>query len=113
MADITGKTRRELNGTKARPAKKIPVWRIAWLGMTLSALLWFTPGAYFEKMQQFHEVELQTGSISQSEYDQTMTSNARYTVACKLCAAVLMLGSLIYLLSQLETRRRPAHTNTQ
>ncbi len=106
MAEISEKTHEELNGTSIRPSKKIPVWRIAWLGFTLSALLWFAPPAYFEKMQQFHQVELQTGSISQSDYDETIASSTGYLMASRLCAAVLMLGSVIYLLSQLETRRR-------
>ena len=88
-----------------KPAKKTPFLRIAWLGITLSALLWFAPSAYFENIQQYHELELQTGNMRQSEYDEAIARNAGFLIASRLCASVLMLGSLICLLSKVERRR--------
>lgn len=111
MESTSGHTLANDDGKVTRPAQKTPVWRIAWLGITLSALLWFAPSAYFEKIQQYHEVELQTGSMSQSDYDETLTRNTGFLMASRLCASVLMLGSLIYLLSHVERRRGTLNTD--
>lgn len=92
-------------------AKKTPFLRIAWLGITLSAILWFAPPTYFEKIERFHEIELQTGSISEKDYNDITSGNAHCLVACRLCASILMLGSLIYLLSNVEIRRQSKDTN--
>ena len=83
-------------------------WRIIWLGFTLSGILWFSPNIYFDKVQKFTEVEFQTGEISQSDYDAIILSNASYLMLCKVGSAILLLGSILYLLSKLELRKRPA-----
>ena len=87
--------------------KKMPPWRIAWVGITLAALLWIAPNIYFKKSQQFTEVELQAGSMSQPDYEAIILSHARYSIACKIIAAVLLLASILYLISQLDMRPKP------
>jgi hypothetical protein len=87
--------------------KKMPPWRIAWVGITLAALLWIAPNIYFKKSQQFTEVELQAGSMSQADYDAITLSHARYSIAYKIIAAVLLLASILYLISQLDMRPKP------
>ena len=87
--------------------KKMPPWRIAWVGITLAALLWIAPNIYFKKSQQFIEVELQAGSMSQPDYEAIILSHARYSIACKIIAAVLLLASILYLISQLDMRPKP------
>lgn len=82
-------------------------WRIIWLGITLSAILWFSPNIYFDKVQKFTEIEFQTGEISQSDYESIIISNARFLMICKVSSAILLLGSILYLLSQIEIRKRP------
>lgn len=96
-------------GTKS---KKMSRRRFAWIGITLSALLWFTSDIYLQKTLRFMEVELQSGSLSQAEYDSILLSNRRYYLACKIGSSVLLLGSILYLISQLETRH-PPHAGRQ
>mgnify|MGYP001041499989 FL=1 len=91
----------------ANHRKKMSPWRIVWVGITLAALLWIAPNIYFKKSQQFTEVELQAGSISQSDYDTITLSHARYSIACKISASVLLLASMLYLISQLDMRPKP------
>lgn len=102
----------EKNGKQhgeAKAAKRIGrySWRIIWLGITLAAILWFSPNIYFDKVQKFTEIEFQTGEISRSDYDAIILSNARFLMLCKVGSAILLLGSILYLLSQLEIRKRP------
>ena len=85
----------------------MPPWRIAWVGITLAALLWIAPNIYFKKSQQFTEVELQAGSMSQPDYEAIILSHARYSIAYKIIAAVLLLASILYLISQLDMRPKP------
>ena len=87
--------------------KKMSPWRIVWIGITLAALLWVVPNIYFKKSQQFTEVELQAGSMSQADYDTITLSHARYSIACKISASVLLLASILYLISQLDMRPKP------
>lgn len=90
------------NGNKP---KKISPWRFVWIGITLAALLWFLPNIHLKKSLRFTEVEFKSGSISQSEYDSILISKRRYFLACKIGSSVLLLGSILYLISQFETRR--------
>ena len=95
------------NSNNSSHRKKMPPWRIAWVGITLAALLWIAPNIYFKKSQQFTEVELQAGSMSQPDYEAIILSHARYSIACKIIAAVLLLASILYLISQLDMRPKP------
>jgi len=95
------------NSHNSSHQKKMPPWRIAWVGITLAALLWIAPNIYFKKSQQFTEVELQAGSMSQPDYEAIILSHARYSIACKIIAAVLLLASILYLISQLDMRPKP------
>lgn len=84
--------------------KKSP-WQFVWVGITLSALLWFTPNIYFNKTLEYNEIELRSGSLSQTDYDSIILNNRLYFLACKIGSSVLFLGSILYLISQFETRR--------
>jgi hypothetical protein len=84
--------------------------RYVWIILTLSAMLWFAPNIYFKKSLQFSKVELQSGSISQVDYESNILSNRRYFLACKIGSSILLLASILYLVSQLEIRRSPSST---
>ena len=107
MEPATEKTEPHHDGGSTSRRKKMSPWRIVWVGITLAALLWIAPNIYFKKSQQFTEVELQAGSMSQTDYDAITLSHARYSIACKISASVLLLASILYLISQLEMRPKP------
>ncbi|MGB2403502.1 MAG: hypothetical protein ACPIA7_08845 [Akkermansiaceae bacterium] len=69
-------------------------------------MLWFTPNIYLQKNLRYAEMELHSGELSQSNYDSIVQSNRRYFLACKVAASILLFGSVLYPVSQLE-RRRP------
>jgi hypothetical protein len=108
MSDQEKTNESKLGEIKAAKRIRRHSWRIIWLGFTLSGILWFSPNIYFDKVQKFTEVEFQTGEISQSDYDAIILSNASYLMLCKVGSAILLLGSILYLLSKLELRKRPA-----
>lgn len=86
--------------------KKRSWWRYVWLGLALSAMLWFVPNIYLQKNLRYAEMELHSGELSQSDYHSIMRSNRRYFLACKIAASILLFGSVLYPISQLE-RGRP------
>ena len=104
MESTIEKTESHHDGGDNSHRKKMSPWRIVWIGITLAALLWVVPNIYFKKSQQFTEVELQAGSMSQTDYDAITLSHARYSIACKISASVLLLASILYLISQLDMR---------
>ncbi len=104
MEPTIEKTESHHDGGDNSHRKKMSPWRIVWVGITLAALLWIAPNIYFKKSQQFTEVELQAGSMSQTDYDALTLSHARYSMAYKIIAAVLLLASILYLISQLDMR---------
>ena len=86
--------------------------RWVWLRITLAALLWFTPNIYIQKSLEYANIDLQSGSLNQSEYDTIVSSNRKYFLACKLGSSVLLLGSILYLIGQIGARRpQPYNSN--
>lgn len=86
-------------------SRRIPPWRWAWMGFAVATLLWFGSGIYFQRLQQFDEIEYSTGGMEESEYEQVTTKRIQYAFGCKIAAGILCLASLTFLVSQTDIHR--------
>ena len=75
------------------------------MGIGLAVVLWFGSTAYFQKMHRFAEIEYQTGNMTEADYSSLTLDHARYSMACKVGAGVLLLASLLYLVNRIDIRQ--------
>lgn len=86
-------------------------WQITWLGLGLAAVLWFGPGIYFRQMHQILEIDYQSGAMSESDYQMIIRRDTLYLTAARVGACIMVLGSVLYLLSQTDLRKHRRHEN--
>ena len=95
---------------KSPPQKRrFPLWRWAWIGFALSAVLWFGSTTYFQRIQQIDDIEYASGNYEDSEVVAKNKSNMRSLMACQIGAGVIALASLTCLVSQADFHRPRPH----
>ncbi len=85
--------------------RSIPPWRWAWIGFALSVIIWIGSTVYFQRVQQFADIDYETGGMEYADYAQLTRQHIRYAMVCKAISGILTLGSLVYLVSQSDMRR--------
>lgn len=110
MTDASEPSTDSATFTKQVKKRRIPPWRWAWMGFGLAAILWFGSGVYFQRVQQFDEIEYSMGGMEEADYERITTNRIRYAFGCKIAAGILCFAALTYLVSQTDIHRPRKNT---